>query len=449
MVKVPLPFPVPHATVPFWRTELHKLDSHRSTPDLPHKQDIIIIGAGFAGAALAYYLSKNTSAHKPSITVLEAREACSGATGRNGGQLRPDIFNGAASRMKQHGLEVANEVARFELENTKVLTDLIKSEGIDCDFTPVVSGAAFVDEAQAADAKILWDDMLRKGSPALKNVTYYGPEDAERISGARGAVALYAFSSAVIWPYKMVMHLLEAAVEAGINLQTHTMVHAVSPEADSEGYWTLNTTRGAVKARRIVFASNGYTGGLLAEYADAISPSRGTCARVKATAVGGPLPQLSSCGVVVKSPNTMDSYWGARPDGSFIVGGAGSYRDKPELWKGNFDDASLIEPAVPFFEQWASKNLVGWEDSETKVENVWTGIMGYTSDDLPHVGPVPGKTGLYICAGFIGHGMPNVLLSAKAIAKLLTDGSPLTESGVPACYETCLERLRKARLDHH
>ncbi|KAI1191380.1 FAD dependent oxidoreductase [Nemania serpens] len=443
MVKVPLPFPVPHATVPFWRTELHKLDSHRSTPDLPDKQDIIIIGAGFAGATLAYYLTKDATAPKPSITVLEAREACSGATGRNGGQLRPDIFNGAASRMKEHGLEVANEVACFELENAENLADLIKTECIDCDYTPVVSGTAFVDETEAADTKILWDDMQSKGSPALKHVTYYGPEDAEKISGAKGAVALYTFSSAVIWPYKMVMHLLEAAVVAGVNLQTHTLVKAVSPEADSEGYWTLDTTRGAMKAKRIVFASNAYTSGLLPEYVDAISPSRGSCARVKATTAGGPLPRLPSCGVVVKSPNTMDSYWGARPDGSFIVGGNGSYRDKPELWKRNFDDASLIEPAVPFFEQWASKNLVGWENSETKVENVWTGIMGYTSDDLPHVGAVPGKGGLYICAGFIGHGMPNVLLCAKAMAKLLTDNSPLTESGVPACYETSSERLRK------
>lgn len=116
-----------------------------------------------------------------------------------GGQLRPDIFNGAASRMRKHGLEVANEVARFELENAEALADLIKIEGIDCDFTPVVSGAAFVDEAEAADAKILWDDMLRKGSPALNNVTYHGPEDAEKISGSRGAVALYTFSSAVMW----------------------------------------------------------------------------------------------------------------------------------------------------------------------------------------------------------------------------------------------------------
>ncbi|KAI3322981.1 FAD dependent oxidoreductase [Xylariaceae sp. AK1471] len=437
------PFPVPNATVPFWRTELHELDSHRSTSDLPEKQDIVIIGAGFAGAALAYYLLKDSPESKLSITILEAREACSGATGRNGGQLRPDIFGGAASRMKKHGLDVANEVAHFELENFDALTHLIKTEGIDCDLTPVTSCAAFVDEAEAADANMLWDDMLRKGSPALKHVTYHGPADAKKISGIKGAVALYTFSAAVIWPYKMVMHLLASAVAAGVNLQTHTPVHAVSPVADSEGYWALETARGSIKAKRIIFATNGYTSGLLPEYIDAIIPSRGTCARIKAKASSGPTP-VASGGVAMRSPNTFDNYWGVRPDGSYIVGGSASYRDKRELWERNFDDASLIEPAIPFFERWAGKNLVGWEKAEMKIENVWTGIMGYTFDDLPHVGNVPGREGLYICAGFIGHGMPNVLLCAKAVAKALKDKSPLAESGIPACYETSLERLREA-----
>ncbi|KAF2966727.1 hypothetical protein GQX73_g6829 [Xylaria multiplex] len=440
-----VPFPVPHATVPFWRTELHVLDSHQSTPELPEKQDVVIIGAGFAGAALAYYLSEqDTSVPKRSITILEAREACSGATGRNGGHLRPDIFNGVAAHMKTHGLDAANNVATFELENAEALTNLIKSEEIDCDLRPVVSGAAFVDEAEAADAKKLWDDMLEKGSPALQQVTYYGPEDAERVSGIKGALALYTFPAAVLWPYKMVMHLLAAAVAAGVNLQTHTPVHAVSPEADSEGYWTLETARGAIKARHIVFATNAYTSGLLPEYANTILPCLGTCARMVATASAGP-PPLPSCGIASKSPNTIHSYWGARPDGSFIVGGASSYRDKREFWYRNFDDSALIGPSIKFFAQWAGKSLVGWEEAEMKIENIWTGVMGYTSDDLPHVGAVPGKKGLYICAGFVGHGMPNVLLSAKAVAKLLRDDTPLTESGVPACYETSSERLRGAR----
>lgn len=79
--------PVPNSTKPFWRTELDELDSHRSTPNLPAESDIVIIGAGFAGAALTYHLYDD-NASPPSITILEAREACSGATGRNGEPLR-------------------------------------------------------------------------------------------------------------------------------------------------------------------------------------------------------------------------------------------------------------------------------------------------------------------------------------------------------------------------
>lgn len=88
------PFPSPKSTLPFWRTEPHDLDSHRSTPELPESCDIAIIGAGYAGAATAYHLLDSSAASPPSILILEAREACSGATGRNGGHLHPEVsFN--------------------------------------------------------------------------------------------------------------------------------------------------------------------------------------------------------------------------------------------------------------------------------------------------------------------------------------------------------------------
>jgi hypothetical protein len=80
------PFPVPNSTESFWRTQRDPLDSHRTTEELPSKADIVIIGAGYAGASTAYHLLEKTkdSPNKPSIVILEAREACSGATGRNG-----------------------------------------------------------------------------------------------------------------------------------------------------------------------------------------------------------------------------------------------------------------------------------------------------------------------------------------------------------------------------
>jgi hypothetical protein len=43
--------------------------------------------------------------------------------------------------------------------------------------------------------------------------------------------------------------------------------------------------------------------------------------------------------------------------------------------------------------------------------------------------------------------MPNVFLCAKAVAKHLKDGTPLAESGIPACYETSLDRLQRSHED--
>lgn len=84
--------PVDNATVPYWRTELHALDEHRTTEELPRECDIAIIGGGMTGVATAYHISKLAVDKAPSVVILEARQLCSGATGRNGvGQFNPKM----------------------------------------------------------------------------------------------------------------------------------------------------------------------------------------------------------------------------------------------------------------------------------------------------------------------------------------------------------------------
>ena len=65
--------------------------------------------------------------------------------------------------------------------------------------------------------------------------------------------------------------------------------------------------------------------------------------------------------------------------------------------------------------------------------------MGYSSDFMPYVGEIPHKTNQFILAGFSGHGMPLILLCAKAIARMLRDGKPL--EGVPSVFRVTEERL--------
>lgn len=67
--------------------------------------------------------------------------------------------------------------------------------------------------------------------------------------------------------------------------------------------------------------------------------------------------------------------------------------------------------------------------------------MQYTSDLMPHIGAVPSKPGQYICAGFNGHGMPLIFLSAKGVAEMIRDGSKFEETGIPSVFKTTEERL--------
>jgi hypothetical protein len=67
--------------------------------------------------------------------------------------------------------------------------------------------------------------------------------------------------------------------------------------------------------------------------------------------------------------------------------------------------------------------------------------MGYTSDDLPHVGNIPGKPGQLVIAGFNGHGMPQIFLSAKGVAKMILKGAEFEETGIPRIFKTTQKRL--------
>ena len=71
--------------------------------------------------------------------------------------------------------------------------------------------------------------------------------------------------------------------------------------------------------------------------------------------------------------------------------------------------------------------------------------MGFSSDYMPYVGEVPGKPGQTVLAGFSGHGMPLILLSAKGISQMLRHGKPFGDTGIPSVFKVTKERLENTR----
>ncbi|CAN8104667.1 unnamed protein product [Discula destructiva] len=445
----PSPLPVPNSTESFWRTELHPLDSHRSTPDLPAHVDIVVVGAGYAGASVVYHILKtykDKGSAPPTIAILEAREACSGATGRNGGHLKPDPYNRPASLATTHGIAVAAECAAFEAATLRAVKQVVEDEGIDCDLVLTRAVDALMTDEIHARMKAGADLLRRAGVEVMADVWYEGEAaKAQQLSDVRGAKAVVSYSAGHLWPYKLILALLQKAVDAGVNLQTHTPVVGVSEAADAEGYYEIVTKeRGSVRARKIVYATNGYTSSILPEFEGKIIPVKGICSRIVVPENRRPAPLLPHS-YIIRWSTTEYEYLIPRTDGSIIVGGARSkfYSDL-DSWYNTVEDDKLITTghAHRHFDGYMQKNFRGWEDSGAYTDKVWTGIMGYSSDSWPFVGAVPARSDQFILAGFTGHGMPQIFLSAKSIAEMVIDGVDLKSTGVPSVYEVTEERMK-------
>ena len=50
--------------------------------------------------------------------------------------------------------------------------------------------------------------------------------------------------------------------------------------------------------------------------------------------------------------------------------------------------------------------------------------MGFSSDGVPWVGPLPHAPGQWLVAGFSGHGMPQTFLCGRAIAQMVLGRTP-------------------------
>ncbi|KAL4875733.1 FAD dependent oxidoreductase [Aspergillus karnatakaensis] len=427
----------------FWRTEPHRLDSYRSTEALPQECDLVVIGAGYAGVSVTHHILEQTDpSNRPSIVILEGREACSGATGRNGGHLKPDPYNRVATLAEEYGIDAATEVAEFEAKHVDAIRNIVEKEKIDCDLSVTEAVDVQTDDLHARSLKEKYDRMVASGCEPTKRTRYIGAEEAETFSGVKGAKACFTYAAGHLWPYKLVMHLLEKAVQQGVNLQTHTVVRSIirSTESSSAHPWTIHTARGTIKARKLIVATNGYTSSILPQYKNRIVPVRGTCSRIVAPP-NHPGPTLTRSYTIRHNSWNYD-YLIPRKDGSIVVGGARpAFIDNPDSWYNVSDDSRVLESAVRYFDGYMQRHFVGWEQSHAYTDRVWTGIMGYSSDGLPHVGLVPGEESQWIIGGFTGHGMPQIFLAAEGLAKMVLKGMNFENTGLPRLFETTQERL--------
>lgn len=259
----------------------------------------------------------------------------------------------------------------------------------------------------------------------------------------KGAIACASYTAGTIWPYKFIMHLVKSILSTGaVNLQTHTPAASVTP--DPKGGFFIETPRGKIHASQVVHANNAYVSGLLPEYEHNIIPCKGICCRITVPE-GTTAPLLNDSYINRTIDNTL-SYLIPRADGSIIVGGAAAkFKPHREQWYNNVDDSILIDAAKDYYTDYMQRTYRGWENTGAKIDNIWTGVMGYSYDSNPHIGAVPDKPGQFILAGFNGHGMPVIWLAAKELAKMVAQDIPFEQTSLPRLFKTTQHRIDRAR----
>ena len=257
--KIPVGLPHPNPTKAYWQTPPLPIADHRTTPDLPSTAKYVIVGSGVSGATIAWKLYQEES--NASIVMLEARQTCSGATGRNGGHCRTGHYVSFKDDLETFGENdafVDGEVGRRKCQES---CEFAKTHGIDCDLREVETVDIFTDQkkldhalsALKARRRVLGGHETANILTKHKIWSKKNTRDELLIPEGLGAISYPAYK---LSPYKYVCGVLEMCLEKGLNLQTNTPVVEVSPSRNptrvGKKSWLVFTDRGVISAEKII-----------------------------------------------------------------------------------------------------------------------------------------------------------------------------------------------------
>ncbi|MCJ1448111.1 MAG: hypothetical protein MMC23_008624 [Stictis urceolatum] len=447
---IPVSLPKPNPTTSYWQDPPASLSNHRTTTDLPKTASIVIIGSGITGASLALNLLSQDHGSSLSVVMLEARTACNGATGRNGGHTKCASYRSFLDNKRALGEDEAARIVRFEYLCMKAVHSFAREHNIACDSWEGDTVDVIYDEKQwllAGEAVSAIQQALGSEDPASK-YRFWASEEAATKFLTPGSCGAVSYEAGSLSAYKFVIGLLDLCIEKGLNLQTETPATEVHK---MDGGWVVHTPRGNIHAERVVLATNGYTAHLYPDLQGAIVPLRG---HVAAHRPGSKMPAqglettysfIYSDGYEYMIPRPIGSAY----QGDIVIGGGLTKASEEGLKEfGTIDDATVDTEIIQYLRQSTAIYFQGnWgeDDADGRVRKEWTGIMGYSPDGFPLVGEIPNQKGLMIAASFQGHGMVLAFLTAKALALMMAgkDDTELNQWFPNRAFRITSDRLTK------
>ena len=378
----------------------------------PIDLDVAVVGAGYTGLWTAYYLKRADPSLR--IVMLEAQVSGFGASGRNGGWVT-GFFSGPPRVYEARGGRAGfMALQRAMFETVDEVGRVVNEQAIEADFVKGGHLAVALGDAQAARLREHVHEGRARGLTVedLRELDGGELEARLRIAGARGAS--FSPHAARIHPAKLAAGLASAVERLGV------VIHEGTPVSEVRAREAL-TAAGAVSARWIVRATEGYTAALS-------GLERSLVPMNSSMIVTEPLSdraweQIGWGGrEVVGDGAHVFVYLQRTEDGRIAIGGRGV----PYRFGSRTDGAG--ETASATVETLRRKLTAMFPvTAGVQIDHAWSGVLGVPRDWSMSV-DADLSSGIAWAGGYVGEGVAAANLAGRTLRDLITGNrSELTD----------------------
>jgi glycine/D-amino acid oxidase-like deaminating enzyme len=367
-----------------------------ATPPLDgdRRVDVCVIGGGFTGLSAALHLAQQGV----DVAVLEAHEPGWGASGRNGGQVNPGLKHDPDQVEADFGADLGRRMVALSGDAPNVVFRLIERHQIECDALQSGTVRAALSARDAAAVRASAEQGRRRGGP----VELLDRDAVRAATGTeRYACAMLDRRGGQVNPLGYARGLAQAAMQAGAS------VHGATPalEVKRNSIWNVRTPTGAVRADKLILATNGYADDVWPGLRRSLVPVFSGI--VASEPLAEPLmpmrPSLYEIGRVTV-------YYRFDRANRLLMGGRSVQRDIAEPRELQY----LIDYAERL---WPKVRGVNWT-------HAWSGQLAITPDHYPHVHE-PDESVL-VFLGYNGRGVAMSTAMGPQLARRVIGGKTAT-----------------------
>ena len=363
-------------TQPYW---LEHQDVANYDNALPNEIDVLVVGSGYSGLNAALQTTKAGLG----TLVLDAKDIGYGCSSRNGGQVSPLLKDSYSDLVRRYGEQTAVALMKDGIDSVSYLNELVKNESLNCDwqqcghFHGAHNPAAFNSAVKGLESR-----------PAEVAVDWYAVNPAEQ----RSEIGTDEYHGGIVYPNRFSLQpasyhraLLSKVEAAGAMIKEHCAVRSI--ERTRTGF-IVHTEVGPVKAKQVAIATNGFTGSATPDLRRRVIPIG---SYIIATETLDPelSDEISPHNRTITDSRKVVFYYRLSPDRKHMVFGGRVSGGTSDLRLSALKLHKNMSRLFPKLEN-------------IKISHSWFGFVGYTFDNLPHIGQ---DNGLHYAMGYCGSGI--------------------------------------------